>query len=238
MEVSEFYRYQAQARKLTRVGDVKALSVLNTRLYNDIILPWLPLDRSARIYEVACGPGVLLTWLRSTGYSNIRGSDFSEVQIEVAAAGGFDVRQADSVEELRAISEGTLDCIIALDFYEHLEKSIFLDFLSEAYRALKPGGRLILRGPNGDTPVMGRALYNDITHITTYTSVAMNAVMEMIGFRDTAFRDDTLAAIQQDRWIKVPLAWLSQQILRTLIRLATRENILYFSASYFICSNK
>ena len=238
MNISEFYAYQAKARRVTSVEEVKAIAATNSKLYKDIIYPWLPDNRSASIYEAACGPGILLTWLRNIGYSNLKGSDFSQVQIEIAAASGFDVRCTDSVRELQVTPSSSLDCIIPLDFFEHLEKPVFLDFLAESYRVLKHGGKLILRGPNGDSPVLGRALYNDITHVTAYTSVAMSVIMEMIGFSHIYFKDETLSAVSRSRWLKVPLAWLAQQTLRVLIRFATRENIRYFSASYFICAAK
>jgi SAM-dependent methyltransferase len=144
----------------------------------------------------------------------------------------------ESVDDLRAKEAAMLDCIVGLDFYEHLEKERFLDFLAEAARVLKPSGRLILRGPNGDSPVLGRALYNDITHVTAHTTIGFKALLEMSGFKQPEFRDDALASITRHRWFRIPLAWSAQQILRLLIRLATRENIPCLSASIFISAVK
>jgi 2-polyprenyl-3-methyl-5-hydroxy-6-metoxy-1,4-benzoquinol methylase len=238
MELEQFYRYQAKARRITSLADVRAMAAFNTRLYDTVILPWLPEDLTAPLYEAACGPGVLLSWLASRGYRNISGSDFSDVQIELARSAGFNVKVADSIAELRLLAPNSLQGIVALDFYEHLSKEAFLDFIHECSRTLRLGGRLILRGPNGDSPVVGRALYNDITHVTTYTSIAFTALLEMAGFSRTEFRDDTLASIPSHRWLRIPIAWTAQRLLGLLIRLATREKIECLSASFFLCAWK
>jgi SAM-dependent methyltransferase len=238
MDLSAYYLYQARARGLNSVDDVMKVVAQNTVLYDQIVLPWLPQNRDAAVYEAACGPGIFLHWLRKRGYTNAMGSDSSDVQIVLARQGGLHVTLADSIGELRKCPAGSFDCLVGLDFYEHLPKETLLDFLCEAERVLRVGGRLILRGPNGDSPVLGRALYNDITHYWALTTIAFNATLMMVGFGRVEFKDDTLASIQTHRWIKVPLAWMAQQIYRSLIRLATRENIRCLSASMFLCGWK
>jgi len=238
MKVEEYYKYQAIARGLHSVEDVQTLVRANTRLYDCIILDWLPLKKDAAIYEVACGPGIFLHWLRSRGYTNIRGSDSSKAQIDLAEAGGLPAKLADSLLELRALEADSLDCIVGFDFYEHLPKEIMLDFISDTHRLLRPGGRLILRGPNGDSPLVGRSLFNDITHHWAMTSTAFRAVLQMVGFERVEFRDDALASIQRHRLLKVPITWLAQIFLRMLLRAATREELACLSASFFVLAVK
>jgi 2-polyprenyl-3-methyl-5-hydroxy-6-metoxy-1,4-benzoquinol methylase len=238
MNISTYYSYQAKARGLHSLDDVMTVVQANSFLYDRILLPWLPLDRGAEIYEVACGPGIFLHWLNKYGYKRVTGSDSSEEQIVLARAGGLSARLADSLEDLKAYPENSFACIVGLDFYEHLPKETMLAFLFESQRVLKPGGCLILRGPNGDSPVLGRALYNDITHYWALTTAAFNAVLLMAGFARIEFRDETLAGIQKQRWLRVPLAWIGQHLYRNLIRVATRENITYLSSSIFICAWK
>jgi 2-polyprenyl-3-methyl-5-hydroxy-6-metoxy-1,4-benzoquinol methylase len=238
MDISAFYSYQAKARGLNSLYDVMNVVTENTLLYDKILLPWLPQSRNADIHEIACGPGIFLHWLNSHGYKNTSGSDSSDVQILLATAGGLTVKLIDALEDLRSYPANSFDCLVGLDFYEHLPKEIFLDFLHESNRVLRPCGRLILRGPNGDSPVLGRALFNDITHYWALTTTAFNAVLMMSGFLRVEFKDDTLASIQKQRWLRVPMAWVGQQIYRSLIRVATRENITCLSSSMFICAWK
>ena len=238
MDLTEFYNYQDKARQVTTSDEALAASRHNSHLYDLIIRPWLPGDTGADIYEAACGPGILLHWLKSRDYVNVTASDFSPVQVLLAGQTGYSVTLQDSISQLKGRAPESLDCIIALDFFEHLSKENFLDFIFESYRTLRKGGRLILRGPNGDSPVVGRALYNDITHVTTYTSIAATAVLNMIGFKRVQFKDDTLASRTRLRWISVPISWVAQKILRQLLRFATHENIQCLSASFFICASK
>jgi 2-polyprenyl-3-methyl-5-hydroxy-6-metoxy-1,4-benzoquinol methylase len=238
MEISVYYAYQAKARGLNSVKDVLKIVEDNTRLYDELVLPWLPGKKDATIVEVACGPGIFLHWLKSKGYSNALGSDSSDAQIILANEGGLSVMLTDAITHLSSIESNSIDCLIGLDFYGHLPKEVFLDFIFEAYRVIRPGGNLILRGPNGNSPVVGCSLYNDITHITALTEVAFKALLAMVGFSKFKFEDETLASIQKQRWLRVPIAWIFQNILRCVIRCATREYVAQLSSSMFICAWK
>jgi SAM-dependent methyltransferase len=238
MDLSKYYMYQSIARGLKTPADVVKISEIYFDVYDRLLRDWIPANREAHIFEVACGPGIFLLWLKANGYQWAVGSDSSDVQIGLAKGNGLEVKLIDAIADLRSYSDASLDCVVALDFYEHLPKELLLDFLSESFRVLRSGGRLILRGPNGDSPVVGRALYNDITHFWALTSVAFDAILKMSGFSHVDFRDDTIASIVKQRWVRVPLARLGQTLLRALIRVSTRENIKYLSSSFFICASK
>jgi SAM-dependent methyltransferase len=126
-------------------------------------------------------------------HTNAAGSDSSDCQIELARAAGLSVRLADSIDEISKAPALTWDCLIAIDFIEHLPKDGLIAFLAQAHRVLKPGGCLILRAPNGDSPFVGRNLFNDITHYWAYTSVAIEALLKMAGFQRVEFADGTVA---------------------------------------------
>jgi SAM-dependent methyltransferase len=151
---------------------------------------------------------------------------------------GFPVKVGDSLQELRDAPKDSVDCIIAFNFYEHLTRELMLEFFSISARVLKPGGCLILLGPNGDTPVVGRALFNDITHQWALTSYSFTQVLKMAGFGSVQFKDGTTASIRRGRLVKVPLIRAAQAFLRILFRLATLERIEYFSSSFYICARK
>jgi SAM-dependent methyltransferase len=237
MDVSAFYTYQTAARGHHAPADVDVQAVARFPLYDCILRDWLP-DRNASIYEVACGPGILMRWLRTRGYTQFSGSDSSSADVALATAVGLPAQVADSLVEMRAMPAASRDCLIALDFYEHLPKEVLLDFLFDAHRILRPGGRLLLRGPNGASPVVGCAFFNDITHCWALTPVAFRAVLKMAGFRVVEFRDDAVASLQKLPWLKAPFVKLAQMILGGLIRAATREAPECLSASMFVCAEK
>ena len=104
-----------------------------------------------------------------------------------------------------------------------------MELLHLAHAALAPGGSLILRLPNGDSPFVGMNLFNDITHVWTYTPNCLNSLAAMHGFSRTQFADEGAAAIRDRRWLKVPLAKLSALLLRVLSQAAAREKIDHWS---------
>lgn len=234
MSGQAYYAKQSEARGLKTSADIEAVLGEKAPVYDRLLPGWLPADRSAAIYEAACGPGILLRWLRSRGYTNVKASDASPPEVEMARAEGFEVKLANSVSDLAELPEGSLSAILAIDFIEHLPKDDFLEFLRVSQRALKAGGSLILRAPNGDSPVVGRNLYNDVTHVWAYTSTATNALAKISGFRETQFVDDTLISIQNQRWLRVPFMHLAQAAMRLVIRLATKENLACLGSSVYV----
>src|SRR5438093_9616198 len=129
----------------------------------------------------------MLRFWKQQGYTDIAGSDSSACQIDLAKSAGLSVLRGDSLAELQAHPDNRWDCLFAIDFIEHLPKDKLIDFLAQSWRTLKPGGCLILRAPNGDSPLVGRNLFNDITHFWAYTSIATRALLGMAGFTRVQF---------------------------------------------------
>jgi len=238
MNGQDDYRDQAVARGLRTDADVDRLARLQWPVYERLLAPWLPRHHDAAIYEVACGPGVMLRFLRDQGFVNVNGSDSSEYQVTLARASGFPVTLADSFQELKGHADGTWDCLIGIDFLEHLPKESLPPFVAECHRTLKVGGCLILRLPNGDSPLVGRNLFNDLTHHWAFTTIALRSLLESRGFEAPLFADEALASIERQRWLKVPLMKVAQATLRSLIRAATRETVAYLSPNLFACATK
>jgi SAM-dependent methyltransferase len=228
MNVSSYYDYQATARGLATSSEFDRLYDYYRNLYDNLLPAWLPQDKQAAIYEVACGPGLLLKWMTERGYSKARGTDSSKPQITLARSMGLPATLEDSMADLAAMPGDSLDCIIALNFYEHLPKEVFLDFLQLCQKTLKPGGRLILQGPNADSPLVGRNLFNDITHFWAYTSVSLKALFGMFDLKVLASQDDVIEGLYHRRAIKVPVARFARWVLRSLFTAASREHVNSF----------
>jgi cyclopropane fatty-acyl-phospholipid synthase-like methyltransferase len=155
--------------------------------------------------------------------------DSSPVQIELARQVGVTVEEEDANLWLARQPKSHFASIIAIDLVEHLPKDDFMEFLHLARGVLSPDGSLILRLPNGDSPFVGMNLFNDITHVWTYTPNALNSLSQMQGFSGTQFADEGAGAIRDHRWLKVPLAKAGGLVLRATVRMITRENIRFWS---------
>jgi SAM-dependent methyltransferase len=233
-----YYNNQAYARGILTQFDVEALIPRASRIYDSLLMRYLPQDRTCAIYEVACGPGIALLWLKSHNYSNVRGTDISEAYVKTARDLGLNASVADSVRDLENSTPGSLDVILAIDFIEHLPKDIFLAFLYRARSALKTGGVLILRAPNGDSPLVGRNLFNDITHHWAYTTVALQAIAKIVGFQQVNLHDEADSALPYRLKLLAPIIWGAKILIRYLLWLATREKVRYLGPNLFVVMKK
>lgn len=123
----------------------------------------LPSRRDSRVVDLGCGYGAFLLWLRELGYSNLRGIDLSQEQVDLARELGLDCVE---VEDLfSALSqERNVDLVTMFDVIEHLTRSEAISALSTIANVLAPGGTLILRTPNVDAALGTVLSYGDLTH--------------------------------------------------------------------------
>jgi 2-polyprenyl-3-methyl-5-hydroxy-6-metoxy-1,4-benzoquinol methylase len=146
---------------------------------------WLPADRGARILDAACGVGYALMMLKDAGYTNVHGVDVSPDQVQNARKLGLAVEQGDVLGTLRA-QPAHWDCILGIDFIEHLTKDELMEFLDVARAALAPGGRLIVRTPNANSPIGPRSRYRDLTHELIFTEQSLREAFLTCGLRPVA----------------------------------------------------
>jgi 2-polyprenyl-3-methyl-5-hydroxy-6-metoxy-1,4-benzoquinol methylase len=184
-----FYAYQTVARG---VVDREALVQRFERFapwYAALLGRFLPQDRGARILDCGCGYGNFSYFLKKSGYRNVRSVDLDPNQVALARAVGLNAEVAD-VSEVLAEQGATYDCIVAVDFLEHLDKEEAIRFLERASEALRVPGLLILRTPSCDSPFGASHLFNDITHEFGVTSNALEALLRMVGLVSVVFLDE------------------------------------------------
>ena len=233
-----YYDNQSQARGIRGVEDVRRMAAGEALVFDRLILSHLR-NRDARVYEAATGPGILQAWLQSRGFHKLHGSDFSANEARMAEVITPGIVHADSVADLEErFGENSLDAIIALDFFEHIPRERFRDFMRIAVSRLAPGGVLIMRGPNGDTPFVGLNLYNDITHVWAYTTVCLRALLGLSGFSRVSFADDTIDGLHHGRWWKRCFMKPAQMLLEALCWAATRQRVRYWGMSLYVYAYK
>lgn len=80
------------------------------------------------------------------------------------------------------LAPGSLDVVFSSNFFEHLPSKMALErTLEEAFRALKPGGRLIAMGPNIKS-VKG-AYWDFFDHYLPLTELSLSEVARKCGFK-------------------------------------------------------
>ena len=105
----------------------------------------------------------------------------------------FDVLQCDVESEPLPFADATFDVIYSKSFIEHLyypER-----YLKEAHRVLKPGGLLLTLVPDWESNY--KIYFDDFTHRTPFTKVALLDAYQMYGFEN----------VQVFKFRQLPILW-------------------------------
>lgn len=156
--------------------------------YAHYLRGWLPASKDAKIVDLACGGGYLLHFFKERGYRDLAGVDLSPDQVALSRQVTPNVVRQNILDFL-AEHPASFDLITGLDIIEHFHKAEVLQVLDGCYRALKPGGRLILQTPNADSPWGTVHRYNDFTHEVGFNPNALSRLLALCGFHGIASRE-------------------------------------------------
>ncbi len=116
------------------------------------------------VLEIGFGNGEFLGFARDQG-ARITGSEITPAAIEAAKAANIPLIPGD-FERQPGTAHATFDIIAAFDVFEHLEPAVIVAKLEAITRMLRPGGWLLLRYPNGQSPFGLGPQHADATHVT------------------------------------------------------------------------
>jgi SAM-dependent methyltransferase len=138
-------------------------------------------DRPLRLLEIGFGNGAFMGWARGKGHS-VHGLEIEAPQLEAARQAGFVV--ADSLHALLAQCNSVgFDGVVAFDVFEHLSYLQLKQLLQDLHSVLKPGGWILSRFPNGDSPFGRLNQHGDLTHVTTLGSMSVRQLASGTGLR-------------------------------------------------------
>ena len=146
------------------------------------------LSADSRILDLGCGSGELLAFLRGAGFGAARGVDLSKEQVAIAQANGLDARVIDARDALEE-THSELSAVFAIDFVEHFSLEELFELLPQVRASLRPGGRLILRTPNGGAPLGGHVIHGDLSHLTIFAPSSLRHMLRLTGFEDITIRE-------------------------------------------------
>lgn len=145
--------------------------------------------KGARVLEIGFGAGAFLAWAAGQG-ALVSGCELIRDLCEEGKAKGFDTRYGSL--EVFGSEEHSFDLIVALDVLEHIEIHELPGLLRQVAHLLRPGGRMIVRTPNGASP-WGLLFQNgDMSHVTrlspgVYEQVSLGSGLQLEECRN-AFR--------------------------------------------------
>lgn len=136
------------------------------------------------ILDLGCGRGEWLSLMSQEGWA-VRGVDSSEQAVSEARGKGVDVELGDLVEVLMACPENSLVGITAFQVIEHLPFPRITALMHAAFRALVPGGILLLETPNPENlQVSSYGFWMDPTHRHPIPPPLIMDLSFHVGFRD------------------------------------------------------
>jgi len=158
--------------------------VIQSRL--EVYLPDLgKVSALGPVCDIGCGRGELLDLLRTAGITSY-GIDTDSDFVEQCDSRKLDARHEDALQHLETVKEGSLGAITMMHVVEHLPVGVLLEFLRLSFRALAPGGLIIMETPNGSNVLVGsNNFYLDPTHIRPVPAEFLQFVSETSGFVDS-----------------------------------------------------
>ncbi len=118
--------------------------------------------RGAHILELGFGSGDFLAWAKSEG-ATVAGTEVNDVLLAAARDNGVETLPA-AIATVAEQHSGRFDAVIAFDVFEHFDLDEIRSAMAACRKMLKPGGRLILRFPNAQSPFGLPPQNGDITH--------------------------------------------------------------------------
>jgi SAM-dependent methyltransferase len=142
---------------------------------------------AAPVLDVGCGRGELLTLLRGAEIA-ARGIDADADMVDYARGEGLDVEQADLVQYLEGLADGSLGGIFMGQVVEHLPPQTLARALELAAAKLRGGGVLVAETINPLSPIALRNYFADLTHAQPLVPETLELLARQSGFAQTEIR--------------------------------------------------
>ena len=134
------------------------------------------------ILDHGCGRGEALEMLRDAGV-DARGVDSSHAMVARCREKGLAVEQGDVLAALERTLPTSLGGVLSIHVIEHLSPATLDRLVRLAWRALAPGGRLVLETPNPLSMVVAaRNFWVDPTHLRPVHPETLEHLVRSAGF--------------------------------------------------------
>jgi len=135
-----------------------------------------------QVLDLGCGRGEALAVLEGFGVE-ARGIDSSAEMVRACSDKGLTAQEGDLFEALAETAEGSLGAVVSFHVIEHLPAPSLGRLVRLAWRALAPGGVLILETPNPlSVVVAARNFWIDPTHSRPVHPAMLELMYEQAGF--------------------------------------------------------
>jgi O-antigen chain-terminating methyltransferase len=139
-------------------------------------------DRGTPILDVGCGRGEWLSLLSRHGIKAY-GLDLNARFVAQCSDAGLEAVVANAFTYLEALPENSIGAVTAFHFVEHFTVPEVMHFLRLCFRAIRPGGAILLETPNpSNLRVAAFSFYLDPTHKRPIHPEFLKFAVERTGF--------------------------------------------------------
>ncbi len=174
-------------------------------------LPHLLKGSDLLFLDIGCGAGEFVRFLDTHGIP-ARGIDSNATEVARAKERGLDVHHADAIGYLEAHQE-CFSGISLLEVIEHLPPESLIPLLSAIYRALAPGGMVLLETINVKNSLAFNTFYTDPTHTRPIPSDYLAFVVQWIGFTDVKIVYSSPMAFTQEQSYDISKAYFVYAVI-------------------------
>jgi len=142
------------------------------------------------IVEIGCGNGSFLNELNEAGFTNLIGV---EPSISYNKMTTIKILPITANEYFQILNENTVDIILALDVFEHIEYNDLKTLLSLTERIMKSNGRIIFRVPNMSSPLSLPNFFGDLSHTTPLNQLSILQLIHDSKYSVLSFHNEPLS---------------------------------------------
>jgi SAM-dependent methyltransferase len=173
--IPDYFAFESRMR-----GSVESIRERQRRYVDDF-------RGAAPVLDVGCGRGELLSLLREAGIE-ARGIDADADMVAYARGDGLYVEQADLVEYLERLDDGSLGGVFMGQVVEHLPPATLARALTLTASKLHAGGILVAETINPLSPLALRHYFADLTHAQPLVPETLELLARQAGFAETEIR--------------------------------------------------
>ena len=144
------------------------------------------------ILEIGFGNGELLSYFRNLGHQVI-GVEINEDLVRRAKKNDY-IAYTGAIWDIEELESKKFDLIVALDVAEHLNYKELTALFSWARNHLNVGGLLLLRFPEGSSPLSLGYQNGDFTHLTCLTQTKINILCDSSNMKLQSYEDELLVS--------------------------------------------
>jgi 2-polyprenyl-3-methyl-5-hydroxy-6-metoxy-1,4-benzoquinol methylase len=148
--------------------------------------------RDLKILDFGCGMGLLLSFCRDLGITNLRGFEIDANQAKIARELGLAIENSNDPSNWLSECTEKFDVILSIDVIEHIEPGHADVTLKAMRRLLEDSGTLIVTVPNANSSVAARWRYIDLTHRTSFTEHSLRHLLLSSGFSAVTVKESEI----------------------------------------------